>query len=185
MVIGKLRFAGAIALAVLALGAVADAAKKGGAKVVKDRTDRGGKLYDPKTYAACDIKQVKATVKGAQLVITVSTRGKQAFPNSYVNLNTKGSKRSAAEYQAQPSGGLVAIKGGNFDQAGARTKQKKGGKALRFEIALKKIGGPRKTGFQAQTCGEGAVDIAPGGNYFDDKSFDGTVAHKYKSIRTG
>jgi hypothetical protein len=163
---------------------VADGGKKSGAQVVKDPTDRGGKLYDPNVYAACDIEKVKATVKGGRLIATVSTRGKQQFPNSYLNLNTKGSKRSGPEYQAQPSGGLVMIKGNKFDADGANTKQKNKGKALRFEITLKKIGRPKKTGFQAQSCGEGAVDIAPGKNYFDDKSFDGTVAHKYKSIKT-
>lgn len=182
---GRLGFAAAIGLVALALGVVADAAKKGGAQVVKDPTDRGGKFYDPEIYASCDIKKVEATVKGASLFVTVSTRGKQEFPKSNLNLNTRGSKRSAAEYQARPYGGLAVIKGNKFDEAGAKTKQMNGGKALRFEIALKRIGGPKKTGFQAQTCGEGAVDIAPGGNYFDDTSFDGTVAPKYKSIKTG
>lgn len=179
-------------IAAFVLASAADAGKRGRNVVVKDSTDRGGKFYEPETYKRCDIKEVKATVKRGALQVKVKHRGKQFLPgtkqtwgNSYLNINTRGGKTSSPEYQLNGDGWLWDYRKEKSTPDAAKVKFKDGNKSLQWKLPLRKIGRPSKTGFQAQTCGEGAVDIAPGGNYFDDTSFDGTVDHKYKNIKTG
>ena len=179
-------------IAALAFAGASTAGKRGRNQVVKDPTDKGGKLYPAETYARCDIKTVKATVKRGDLQVKVTHRGKQVspgtnkpFPNTYLNLNTKGGKTSDPEYQLNGYGTLTKLKDFSSKQDAAKTKLKDKKKSLQWKLPLRKLGRPKKTGFQAQTCGEGAVDIAPGKNYYDQKGWDGTIDYQYKNIKTG
>jgi hypothetical protein len=185
------KYAVAVGLAValaIGLGGVATAGKSGRNQIVKDPTDKGGKFYDAETYARCDIKEVKATVKRGKLVVKVTHRGKQASSSHQLNLNTKGGKTSDPEYYLRrdfDGASLTKVKDLSTTPDAAKVKLKNKKKALQYELPLRKIGRPKKTGFQAQTCGEGAVDIAPGGSYYDDVKWDGTIDYKYKNIKTG
>ncbi|MEZ5186192.1 MAG: hypothetical protein R2720_10640 [Candidatus Nanopelagicales bacterium] len=165
--------------ALIASAGTADAATK----TVKDPKDKGS-LYPAEVYKRCDIRAVEATVQGNTLVIKVTHRGKTEVPNTTLRLNTKGSKRSDPEYRLDESGGLSKTANNSYTPDVAKTKVKDRKKALEWQVPLKKIGKPKKVGFQAVTCGEGAVDIAPGGNYFDDTGWDGTLANKYAYIKT-
>jgi hypothetical protein len=62
---------------------------------------------------------------------------------------------------------------------------KDGGKGIEFKVPVAKLGSPKTTGFQAKTCGEAAVDIAPGGDHFDDRNFTGRPDYQFKNIETG
>ena len=168
-----------------ALASAADAGKRGRNVVVKDPKDRGGKFYEPETYARCDIRKVKATVKRGSLLIKATHRGKQASSSHRVSLNTKGSKKSDPEWFMTSSGGLTKVDPYKFKADAVKIKLKDKKKSWQYKLPLRKIGKPKKTGFQVQTCGEGAVDIAPGKSYYDDTSFDGTIDYKYKNIKTG
>lgn len=171
-------------IAAFTLATAATAGKRGRNVVVKDAVDRGGKFYDPETYARCDIRKVKATVKRGALVIKVTHRGKE--PNTDLNLNTRGGKRSDPEWKLTGSGTLYKAKDtSKFKGNAAKVKLKDRKKSIQWKLPLRKIGRPKKTGFQAQTCGEGAVDIAPGKSYYDDTSWDGTIDYQYKNIKTG
>ena len=174
-----------VTLTLLASAAVADAGKSGRNQVVKDPTDRGGKFYGPEVYARCDIKQVKATVKRGSLVVKATHRGKLTFNSTQLNLNTRGGKTSDPEFRLDGDGGLTNNKSGKFVADSAKIKLKDRKKSLQWTLPLRKIGRPSKTGFQAQTCGEGAVDIAPGKSYYDDTSWDGKIDYQYKNIKTG
>lgn len=166
--------------------APATATKQGRNIVVSDPRDGAGKLYPPEVYAACDIRELKATVKGGgKLIVKVTTSGAQSFPNTSLNLNIEGSKKSDPEYRLGPDGALDDLGDAGISEPAAEVEQKDKKRALQFELPLRKIGSPKKTGLQAKTCGEGSVDIAPGGVYFDDSDFDGTVANRFAIIKTG
>ena len=170
--------------ALVASGGAADAAKKGNGVVVKDSKDKGS-LYPADIYKRCDIRQLKATVRGKNLIVTVKFTGKAetAF-NTELRLNTAGSRVSDPEYVLSEVGTLFTAAKGTYTPDAAKTSLKKGKTAQQWALPLKKIGKPKKVGLQAKTCGEGAVDIAPGSNYFDDTGWDGTIRNKYAYLRT-
>ena len=157
--------------------------------VVVDDPKDSGSLYPKDVYARCDIREVKSQVQRGKLVTKVTLRGSQkGNPNTDLYLNTKGRRRSEPEYLVTSGDEDGHLYRGFEDQKYKGTvpqKQKNRGKAIQFTIPLKKIGKPKKTGFQAKTCGEGAVDIAPGKTYFDDTSFNGRVDFQYANIKTG
>ena len=187
--------AGVLLVSLVVLGGAASAGKKGRNVVVNDPVDKNGKLYENKTYAQCDVTTVKATVKRGRLVIKMDFRGKKESGSLVVHLNTRGGKKSLPEYDIDNSGGLTKFKGpvkpegyrdSTYKSEVAKVKLKNKMKSVQFELPLRKIGKPKNTGFQVQTCGEGATDIAPGGNYFNaGKKWDGTINRKYKDIKTG
>ncbi len=191
----KLIVAGLAVLTLTAtvLGGTALAGRHGRNAVVSDPKD-SGKLYDASSYAACDIREVKAQVKRRKtLVVKTTLRGKQDFPNVELYLNERGSKRSTPEYIVWQDG-ATKIDGINkageqknpkFIENAATVKLQDHGRSVRYDVKLKKIGGPKKVGFQAKTCGEGAVDIAPGKNYFDDTKWTGKIDYQYKNIKVG
>ena len=171
------------------------AAVESGQVSVDDPKDSGS-LYEKSAYARCDIRTVAAQVKRGKLVVDVTLRGKQSFPNTYLHLNTKGKKGSEPEFvvgPGEPKGPLT--KTGGIDDFGAfedpkekgevPVERKDGGKVIEFRVPLGKIGSPKTTGFQARTCGEGAVDIAPGGDHFDDRNYTGRPDFQHKNIETG
>jgi len=181
----------------LALSAGSGAAVESGQVTVNDPKDSGS-LYEKSAYAACDIRKVVAQIKRGKLVAEVTLRGKQKdFVNTYLHLNTKGNKRSEPEYVVNPSsdGKGDLIKTGGVDEFGSNkdpkdkgtvsVKANDGGQAIEFKVPVKKLGSPKTTGFQGKTCGEGAVDIAPGGDHFDDTKFTGRPDYEYKNIETG
>lgn len=172
-------------IAAFTLATAASAGKRGRNVVVKDPVDRGGKFYEPETYARCDIRKVKATVKRGSLLIKATHRGKQASSSHRVSLNTRGGKRSDPEYYMTSGGGLTKVDPYKFKPDAVKVKLKDKKKSWQYKLPLRKIGRPKKTGFQVQTCGEGAVDIAPGKSYYDDTSWDGTIDYQYKNIKTG
>ncbi len=173
----KLLAAG-LAAVVLTVGALAGSAlagRHGRNAVVSDPKD-SGKLYDASSYAACDIREVKAQVKRRKtLVVKTTVRGTQKdFVNVTLFLNVSGSKHSDPEYTLYQ------------DSDAAKAKLQDHGHSIRYDVKLKKVGNPKgKIGFQAKTCGEGAVDIAPGKNYFDDTKWTGQIDYQYKNIKVG
>lgn len=179
-------------LTVLAVCGTATAGKQGSNAVVSDPKD-SGKLYPKETYARCDISEVKAQVKrGNKLVVKTTLRGKQQGVGIYLNLNTKGSKSSDPEYVAY---GETMFKTGGVGESGqyenqkvinraVTAKLKNRDRAVQQEVKLKKVGKPKSIGFQSQTCGEGAVDLAPGKNHFDDTSYTGRPDYQFKKIKT-
>ena len=181
----------------LALFAGSGAAVESGQVTVNDPKDSGN-LYEKSAYAACDIRKVVAQVKRGKLVVDVTLRGKQKdFVNTYLHLNTKGNKGSEPEYVVNPSsddkGDL--IKTGGVDEFGNNEDPKDkgtvtvkaidGGQTIEFKVPVKKLGSPKTTGFQARTCGEGSVDIAPGADHFDDRNYTGRPDYQFKNIETG
>ena len=166
-------------------------------QVVVDDPKDSGTLYEKSSYAACDIRKVVAEVKRGKLVVAVTMRGKQNFVNTYLHLNTQGKKRSGPEYVVNPDsdGKGRLLKTGGVDDFGNNKDEKDlgtvplnaqdGGKTAQFKVPVKKFGSPKTTGFQARTCGEGSVDIAPGGDHFDDRNYTGRPAYEYKNIKTG
>ena len=180
-----------------ALFAGAGGAVENGQVVVDDPKDSGS-LYEKSAYAACDIRKVVAQVKRGKLVAEVTLRGKQKnFVNTYLHVNTQGNKRSEPEYVVNPDsdGKGRLIKTGGVDEFGNYEDQKDkgevpvkagdGGQAIEFKVPLKKLGSPKTTGFQAKTCGEGSVDVAPGGDHFDDRNYTGRPDFQFKNIETG
>lgn len=179
-----------------ALFAVSGGAVETGQVVVDDPKDSGN-LYEKSTYAPCDIRKVVAQVKRGKLVTEVTLRGKQNFVNTYLHLNTKGKKSSEPEYVVNPDsdGKGRLLKTGGVDDFGNNENEtdkgtvpltaKDGGKAAEFKVPLNKLGSPKTTGFQARTCGEGSVDIAPGGDHFDDRNYTGRPDYQFKNIETG
>ncbi|MGH2838150.1 MAG: hypothetical protein ACRDJY_07355 [Thermoleophilaceae bacterium] len=180
----------------LALFAGSGGAVETGQVSVDDPKDSGN-LYEKSAYAPCDLRKVVAQVKRGKLVVDVTLRGKQNFVNAYLHLNTKGKKGSEPEYVVNPDSddkGVLYKTGGvddfgNFedpkDKGRVVAKVLDGGKTVEFKVPLRKLGSPATTGFQARTCGEGSVDIAPGGNHFDDRSYTGRPAFEHKNIKTG
>ncbi len=175
-----------LALAGVALGGTALAGKHGRNAVVKDGRD-SGKLYDASTYAACDIREVKAQVKRRKtLIVKTTVRGKQDFPNVTLFLNVSGSKHSDPEFTVYQESTTKNGKNPKDVKNAATVKLQNHGHSIRYDVKLKKVGRPKnKVGFQAKTCGEGAVDIAPGKNYFDDTKWTGEIDYQYKNIKVG
>jgi hypothetical protein len=189
--IARRSLAGAlVAASLIASGALAAGGEK---REVADEKSPGGKLYDdPKIYANCDLRSLSVKKQGERLIVTAGLRGNQRrFVNTSLNLNTKGAKRSAPELVVDSGGNVFATGGvdadGNYrdyrPKGTAKVSTKARGKRVVFKIGIGKLGGVAKVGVQAQTCGEGAVDIAPGGDYFDDTSFTGKVAHRYLALK--
>jgi hypothetical protein len=192
--VNRVGLSAALVLLVLLVVGAGPLLGKGRTQKVSDERS-SGTLYDDKSiYANCDIDKLAAKKARSSLQVKVFVRGNQkAFVNTGLNLNTRGSKRSDPEYWVRGAEGTLTKTGGIGDfgqplkpkQVGnAKVLVKSGGKLIQFQVPIKKLGKPRKTGVQAQTCGEGAVDIAPGGNYFDDTGFDGSVANKYANVKT-
>ncbi len=152
--------------------------------VVKDSKDRGS-LYPADVYKRCDIRKMTAAVRGNTLIITVRHGGKveTAF-NTELRINTAGSRASDPEYVLNEAGSLYTAAKDTYTPDVAKTSLKLRKTAQQWTLPLKKIGKPKRVGLQAKTCGEGAVDIAPGANYFDDTGWDGTIANKYAYLRT-
>lgn len=189
-----------ITCALLALAA-GQASGSGGAaqsgQVTVDDPKDSGSLYEKSAYAPCDLRKVVAQVKRGKLVVDATTRGKQNFVNTYLHLNTQGKKRSEPEYVVNPDsdGKGRLLKTGGVDEFGSNENEKDkgtvpltaqdGGKTTEFKVPLRKLGSPKTTGFQARTCGEGSVDIAPGGDHFDDRDYTGRPAYQFKNIETG
>lgn len=185
------------AVAVVAIGAPAQAGKKGVAKH-DDEKSTGGKFYDQATYARCDIDWMSAKKKGKQLQVVTKFRGQaDGGPIDTLWVNTKGNKRSAPEYSIRPGPETAMIykmqrvknppPGFPPTQAvdtGKTGKVKLKGKKETVKLKASHVAkGKKKVGLQAQTCGEGAVDIAPGGHYFDDTGYDGTIDRKYLNVK--
>lgn len=139
-----------------------------------------GSLYPAASYARCDVLSLKAEKTRSTLVVTVGLRGKSPFGSSVtLHVNTKGGPASDPEYQVDSSGDVR--RSGDFRSMGtAGIAISKSGKVVTIDVPLAAIGKPRGTvAVQVQTCGEGAVDIAPGKHHFDDRSYDGTIEHRY------
>ena len=180
----------------LALFAGSGGAVESGQVVVDDPKD-SGTLYEKSSYAPCDIRKVVAQVKRGKLVTEVTLRGKQNFVATYLHLNTKGKKKSDPEYVVNPDsdGKGRLLKTGGVDDFGNNEDEKDkgtvpltaqdGGKSVQFKVPVKKLGSPTTTGFQARTCGEGSVDIAPGATHFDDRNYTGRPDYQFKNIETG
>ena len=179
-----------------ALFAGSGGAVESGQVVVDDPKDSGN-LYEKSTYAPCDIRKVVAQVRRGKLVTEVTLRGKQNFVNTYLHLNTKGKKSSEPEYVVNPDsdGKGRLLKTGGVDDFGNNENEtdkgtvpvtaKDGGRSIQFKVPVNKLGSPKTTGFQARTCGEGSVDVAPGGDHFDDRNYTGRPDYQFKNIETG
>ncbi|CAN5639288.1 hypothetical protein BH10ACT11_BH10ACT11_04340 [soil metagenome] len=192
---GRRALIGAVSLLVVVIAVVpASAGKRKTAKYNDERST--GKLYDAKTYARCDIRKLTATSKRGKLVLQLTFRGKT--PKDYgppidsMYINTKGAKKSKPEYffGGYDKAPVQKIKGfnGGFpdydydpDSGKAKYKGNQKGKGQQVKVGLGNFGKHlNKIGVQAQTCGEGAVDIAPGSDYFRDKNYDGHI--KFQSL---
>lgn len=136
-----------------------------------------GRLYDAKTYAACDVRQLTAERTARTLQVEAVYRARVQGGSVLVHVNTKGGATSDPEYQV--SGDSIMRVGSRSANTGTAAVTKQGA-TMSITIALSAIGNPRGAiGVQIQTCGEGATDVAPGGHYFDDTRYDGTIAHRY------
>lgn len=137
-----------------------------------------GSLYPASAYARCDIVSMSAEKTRRTLLVTLVMRGPSTFGSpAGLHVNTKGGPTSDPEFRIGQDGVVTDAKFKSRGSAGvALTKR---GKVVSFSVPLALLGKPKRVAVQAQTCGEGAVDIAPGAHYFDDRTYDGTIAHRY------
>lgn len=172
-------------LAVLLVGGYANAGDKKTAKY-NDERSTGGKFYPPSDYAPCDVDKLTVTSKRGKLIVKATFRGKHDKGRTVIDqlyVNTKGGGSSKPEFKSSGNDGASVYEYKSYDDTGSKVKSKttKKGKGQSVELPLKTFGrGVDKLGVQIQTCGEGAVDIAPGKDYFDDENYDGTI--KFKSL---
>jgi hypothetical protein len=152
-----------------------------------------GNLYSDAIYANCDIRELKANFARGKLKVQTVMRGKANEFAVMLNVNTAGDKRSDPEFVVAGDGTITKTGGvddfGNYEKpkqvsGQANVTRKKGGKKVTISVPVKKVGDKKNTGYQAQTCGEGAVDVAPGGHHFRDKNYQGRPEYSFKSIRT-
>lgn len=188
------------AVLAIVIASLASPAFAGGGRIqVIDDEHKTGKLYTAETYKNCDISKVKATVQSGELKVKTTFRGKLTGGSLRLNLSIGKSKKGAPDYFVDASGsgdeGFITKTGG-VDEFGnpkdgeslkgkASVKAKKGGKDITIDVPLKHIGKPKRTGFQVQTCGEGAVDLAPGKNHVDDTKYQGRPDYQFAVIKTG
>lgn len=166
---------GAVA-AVLALSGSALAAN-GDGKPIRDELSTGSG-YAADVEARCDIRTLAAERAGSSLQVTVGLRKAAGeYVNLYLHVNTKGSGRSEPEFVVNSEGSVGPPNRSPTGQGSVSKAQ--GGRQIVFQVPLRAIGSPRRIGVQAKTCGEGAVDIAPGRHYFGDRSWDGTIDYSY------
>ncbi|HYH59688.1 MAG TPA: carboxypeptidase-like regulatory domain-containing protein [Thermoleophilaceae bacterium] len=152
---------------------------------IKDEKSTGG----GENSERCDIRSLEVDKTKKSVVVTVGLRGAQKeFINTHLSINTSGNARSNPEFIVDQEGNVrkvVSVENGQpltgFDVAG-QGKATASGKNVIFKFPLRALGAAKKIGAQAQTCGEGAVDIAPGKDYFGDKSYDGSVDFQYLTV---
>lgn len=173
-------------LAVLLVGGYASAGKSKTAKVNDERSN--GKFYDKGIYAKCDIDKLSVTSKRGKLIVKANFRGRHEEFNSplgIIYINTKGGKKSNPEFTGSGYTGESIYTYKSYKDTGSDVKAKrtKKGKAESVEMPLKAFGrGVDKLGVQIQTCGEGAVDIAPGKDYFD-KDYGDTIKFQFLNVK--
>lgn len=182
----------ALLAALLVAVSAASAIAGGRQESVNDERSDGSLYDDPSIYAACDIDTLTAQRQTRFVQAKVTLRGKSDAYRVGLNLNTSGSGRSEPEYYTT---GESLIKTGGVNDFGSpedpqpkgeiKVALKAGGEQVVLKVPIRKLGRPRSTGVQAKTCGEGAVDIAPGKDYFDDTGFSGRVAYRYLEVKTG
>lgn len=169
---------GAALAASVAAGVVVGVVPGASAATVRDELSRGT-MYSAETYAACDVRSLEAEIAGRTLQVTIGFRAAKGEGSSLlIHVNTRGGIRSAPEFGVNSSQISPAGRGGA--PATERATTSYAGKQVTVTVpvaALGRVQGP--IGVQVQTCGEGAVDVAPGGDYFDDREFSGDVDHRY------
>ncbi|MDO8208796.1 carboxypeptidase-like regulatory domain-containing protein [Conexibacter sp. CPCC 206217] len=143
--------------------AVAAAAQEG---KVKDERSSGTGYDDPRIEARCDISSLEATIQGSTLQAIVTSRGEVGETGSaQLRINTTGGGSSAPEFVVGDDGS-VSTPNGSATSRGAGTVTVVG-RQMTFRVPLGLLGrAAKKLGVQAKTCGEGAVDVAPGPDYF-------------------
>ncbi len=189
---------GAIGL-IAAFGGSAVAGKKGSVKYNDEKSN--GSFYDPGIYAACDIEKLSAKEKRNKITVNASYRGSDdprgdRSPIGYFFVNTKGGNKSDPEYELSfysyddvrivkrrpvrnPEPGYPDYE--LIDTGKTAKFNHKDKKDVVSKIPVSAFGKTNKVGFQIQTCGEGAVDIAPGGDYFD-QDFK-TIKRNYLNVK--
>ena len=178
-------------LVLLLVGAEANAGKDGSDSAkIKDEKSKDGKFYDHKSYATCDIRKLSVKGKRGDLIVDAQFSGKS--PSNGVGVidsiyvNTKGSGGSDPEFRSSSYEGEPIYNFKSQKETGsevASSKVTKKGKGQQVVLPLKAFGKKHgKFGVQIQTCGEGAVDIAPGKDYFNDENYDGTIKFSYLNI---
>lgn len=165
-----------------------------------------GKIYPASVYAACDVVSASAGHAGRNMLThKVVVRGHfnksggSWYPNVNLNLNTNGGRRSYPELQINASGEIFKYlpnpgtsPGFQQTKAKARVVVTSHGRAVVFKFKASVIKSlahgmhgrgrmlKNEYGWQVQTCGEGAVDLAPGGNFFDRTGWTGDIKPKIK-----
>ena len=179
-------------LVLLLVGAEANAGKNGSdSATTKDEKSKDGKFYDHETYARCDIRKLSVKGKRGDLIVGAQFAGKNPYKGSTVidsiYVNTKGSGGSDPEFRSSSYEGEQIYEFKSGKETGsevASSKVTNKGKGQQVVLPLKAFGKKRgKFGVQIQTCGEGAVDIAPGKDYFNDDNYDGTIKFSYLNIK--
>lgn len=163
------RAALAAAGAATAAAAVLVAAPGATAATIRDELSNGS-LYDAKTYAACDIRQLEAETAGGTLQVTITFRGKvREGATPTVSVDTRGGNGTQPEFAVR---GDSVMTSGNSPRVVGRSSTSDSGRQVVVTIPLGAIGRPRRVGVQVWTCGEGAQDRAPGGHNFDGREMD-------------
>jgi hypothetical protein len=158
-----------VALAAGAAAAVLVGGSTATAATIRDELSNGS-LYDAKSYAACDVRQVEAETAGGTLQVTISFRGRVGEHSSLtVAVDTRGGNGTQPEFAARDTSVLTY---GNAPRVVGRSSTSRSGRQAVVTIPLAAIGRPRRVGVQVSTCGEGAQDRAPGGHNFDGRELD-------------
>jgi hypothetical protein len=155
--------------AALGAGAGAATAEEG---AIKDEPSSGSGYGD--SERRCDIRSLEATILGKTLQVTAGMRGDQGeSTNVGLRINVAGGGRSNPEFFVDGSGQIQAVRGdgdGGWDEAvdkGAGTVTIAGRQVTwRLPLALLGRVAPKQIGVQAKSCGEGAIDVAPGPHSF-------------------
>jgi hypothetical protein len=157
--------------------------------------DDDGSIKDEKSTGSgagsgegtCDIRSLDVEKTAKVLEVTVGLRaGQTRFVNTLLHINTKGAAKSDPELKVSSDGSItekLGIKDGiPQEQNRGDAKVTVKGKDVIFKIPLGALGASKTIGVQAETCGEGATDIAPGRDYFGDTTFQGEIDHQYLTV---
>lgn len=166
-----------VTLATGAAATVLAVAGTASAATIRDEVSRGGS-YDEEVYAACDVRSLTAERTARTLQVSVTFRGRVLGGSLLLHINTRGGPASEPEFTT--SGESVMTAGTSRPRQTGIAISSTRGKTVSITVPLSAVGSPRgSVGVQYQSCGEGATDIAPGNHYFDARSFDGKIAHRY------
>lgn len=151
------------ALAAITFGSIAGAAQ---AKTYKDERSTGSP-YGSKIDAISDIASLSAEKDGSSIDVVIKKRAGAPADSGgslIVHINTVGGPTSDPEFVVN---GESVSRAGSGEQAGkAKVTRGDGGKTIGFSIPIKALSSPASVAIQVESGGEGAVDIAPGGDFF-------------------